>query len=796
MKATKRFQLHILLFAILLMWMAVPAAAETEEPLELTVEADPECLLSAAGEMTYFRFTLKNTSDAEYVFNDLTLRGDLLDEPKLIGESLSLAANDVMEFTLESVHIDEDEFDRDLAFQLTWHTTAYAEEDSEHLDPITLNHSILSTVRVERFVEPVMTVSLETDVLLAREGDMVTVTYTLFNDTKFDMTNITLQDPAMPQGTVPLEKNTLLAGERMQVVATAIMGTGNLEFMPSARYTVRGIESAAFASGAITVEYVDVELKMEVEKYPATAEGTLFRIKLINAGSHPMTDIRIVDEIGTLIADGIALEAGNERTISCTVPSAVSASSVRYISFEATGRDGLGGVCTVKSPSAYEVLPYVDSDQVRLNLSVSLTSSAQNDDGSNRLKLLFEIRNDSRVPISNAVITEADYFKSVVNEYGSLSTGTTTFEKEFTVPAGTRSLTFVMSAMDPAQTQYATVPMTLDLSPLTAPKPTSLPQIQPGKTVDTTGTIYDTERYARILRMSALIVLALTLMFLLLSVIFRVAELNIRRFLPKEAVRRPFGPRKTPTGPIPSRSDTDTVRAQFGYMQPAKLRYMDRTDRIPLVEGGEEGVIPPEAVEIRSNTMTQAAPPPQPERQSRTRGDITAVSIRKQRQRPAMMSSDHTMPFPAVHEDMDATEAEKAPAAQEKPKPKAKPIREKKAEPLPVREEEAQPTLILRREPVFAPVPEADPAPAPVPEEQPADPVPADRPASEAVPEAMPDPVSEAQPAAEPVSQMTPEAESPAEEEAPFVQPRVVETKPAPRVIPKVKQEVVFVSRL
>ena len=111
----------------------------------------------------------------------------------------------------------------------------------------------------------------------------------------------------------------------------------------------------------------------------------------------------------------------DERTISCTVPSAVSAGSVRYISFEATGEDMLGGVFTAKSPSAYELLPYVDSDQVRLQLSVTLEDSAQNDDGSNLLKLLFEMRNDSRVPIHNAVITEADYFKCVVNEYRSLS---------------------------------------------------------------------------------------------------------------------------------------------------------------------------------------------------------------------------------------------------------------------------------------------------------------------------------------------------------------------------------------
>ena len=59
--------------------------------------------------------------------------------------------------------------------------------------------------------------------------------------------------------------------------------------------------------------------------------------------------------------------------------------------------------------------------------------------------------------------------------------------------------------MDPAQTQYASEPVTLDLSPLTAPKPTSVPAIRPGKTVELSGTIYDTDRYIRLFRMAALI---------------------------------------------------------------------------------------------------------------------------------------------------------------------------------------------------------------------------------------------------------------------------------------------------
>ena len=654
MRTDRRTKLHILLLTVLLLMLtALPAAADTEEPVTLTVEADPECLLSEAGEMTFFQFRVKNELDEAYVLEDMTLQGDLLAAPRLIADSIVINANDVISFTLENVRIEEFMFDMDLSFQLTWHTTAYAPDDEERSNPIVTDHMISAPIRIDRFIEPVMSMTFAPYGRLAREGDDVTVTYTLINDTKFDMTNITLQDEGIPQPVVPLEKTVLNAGERMEAKVTFRMGENAVELHPTARYTVRGVESKTDADETVVVERVNIAFRMEVEKYPATAEGTLFRITLINEGSHPLTDIRIVDEIGTRIAEGIPLEPGKEKTISCTVPSAASAGSVRYISFEATGVDAVGGAVTAKSPAAYEVLPFVESDQVKLKLSVSLTDSAQTDDGSNRLKLLFEVRNDSRVPISNAVITEGDYFKGVVNEYPSLSTGVTSFEKEFIVPAGTRSLTFVLTALDPAQTQYASAPMTLDLTPLNAPRPTNPPAIRPGKTVDVTGTIYDTEQYAKLLRMASLIALALTLMFLLLALIFRVAESNVRRLLPREPVTRPFGPRKPAEGSSAARENRDPIHDLFGYMQPAKLRYMERTYRLPSLP--REGVLPEAKASgpAPDATVTGAF---------RKEGEITAVPIHKKRTRPVMMTSDDTQSFAPVHVGQEPEAADVEPS--------------------------------------------------------------------------------------------------------------------------------------
>jgi|GEM_PF-2033903 len=770
MKRHKGLQLHILLFLAMALLMAFPVSAEGEEPLSLVVEADPDCLLSQAGEMTFFRFTLKNTLDVAYELQDLMLNGELLDnDPKLIASQLTINANDVLEFTFENVRIEEDEFDRDLTFQITWRTVSYAPEDVDRQTAFINDHAIVAPIRIERFVEPVMTIGFEPDVFLAREGDPVMVTYTLVNDTKFDMTNITLQDAGLPQPNIVLERNTLLAGEQMRVQASFSMGENDLNLSPSAQYTVRGIESKASAADTITVEHVRVGLQMDIEKYPATAEGTLFSIAVTNTGSHPMTDIHLSDEIGTVLSRDFSLEAGASRTVSYTVPSAVSSGTVRYISFVATGTDCIGGSIAVSSPSAYEVLPYVDSDQVRLTLAVTLNGSTALDDGNNRLKLLFEVRNDSTVPITGAVIAEGDYFRSNVNEYPTLATGTTTFEKEFIVPAGTRSLTFVMTAMDPSQTQYSTAPMTLDLSPLAAPKPTNPPAIRPGKTVDITGTIYDTDRYVRILRYAALITLALTMVFVLLSIIFHVAEVNIRRWLPREAVVRPFGPKKTLAGPVPARTEEarrDPIRAQFGYLQPAKLRYMDRTDRFAPVEEAPKTLTTANPSPLLTDTLANNTQASAKKMSSRRRtGEITAVSVKKPRLRPVMITSDDTAPFSLPRE---ATEA---------PVPEAVVLRK-----IPV-EVPAEPVAI----PIESPVEERMEPFADIPVE----------PAVEAIAESFveepPEPYAEGfmEPPAEALREITAEPEPEA-----TAQPRIIETKPQPRVIPRQRLEIVRVSAL
>ena len=107
MRTGKKAKLHILLLTVCLLLIAWPAYAKNEEPepLTLTVEADPTCLLSEAGEMTFFRFKVKNNLNEEYVLEDMSLQGDILAAPMLISNRITIKANDVLSWTVENVRI-------------------------------------------------------------------------------------------------------------------------------------------------------------------------------------------------------------------------------------------------------------------------------------------------------------------------------------------------------------------------------------------------------------------------------------------------------------------------------------------------------------------------------------------------------------------------------------------------------------------------------------------------------------------------------------------------------------------
>lgn len=542
--------------------------AENDSPITMTIEPDPDCQLTEAGEMTYLRFTLKNEGEEAYTLTRAVLSGELLSQALAFEEDIVMEPNEVKEFKVQKLSVPLSAFDRELTFTLSWQEVYYLEEDTEQLFPLYEEKELEGTVVIERFSEPVLELSYKTGEELVKVGEQVKITYILENNTKFDMTGLSLYDPSVSTGYIPLESSELQAGARMEVVYTFDMGEVDVVVNPCVEYTVKGEKQLASCESTYTIRYLKVELKLDIQQYAATEDGTLFAITVTNSGTHAMKDIRLFDEIGTQVDEPFDLSAGQSKALTYTVAAAVSADSPRMVSFHLTAEDYLEKSYALEDGQTFEVKPYVGAGQVNLQLIVTMTSSKFNEDGSLLVRILFEIRNYSAVPISQGLLTENSAYNGTVREYEQLNQGVTTFYKDFTVEESAPVLSFILTAQDPAGNIYATEAMTLDMTSLLQKKQEEVNASGSNQTIDTTGTIYDTEKYTTLFRRILLVLFVLIVTLLASSAILFVYEKSILAALPPDREEVPTTTGKTNLG------DTDVARLQLGYVQPAKLRYM------------------------------------------------------------------------------------------------------------------------------------------------------------------------------------------------------------------------------
>lgn len=722
----------------------VIAHAEKEDsPITMTIEPDPDCQLTEAGEMTYLRFTLKNEGEEAYTLTRAVLSGELLSQALAFEEDIVIEPNEVKEFKVQKLSVPLSAFDRELTFTLSWQEVYYLEEDVEQLFPLYEEKELEGTVVIERFSEPVLELSYKTGEELVKVGEQVRITYILENNTKFDMTGLSLYDPSVSTGYIPLDSSELQAGERMEVVYTFDMGEVDVVVNPCVEYTVKGEKQLASCENTYTIRYLKVELKLDVQQYAATEDGTLFALTVTNSGTHAMKDIRLYDEIGTQVDEPFDLSAGQSKAITYTVAAAVSADSPRLVSFHATAEDYLKNSYTLEQGETFEVKPYVGAEQVNLQLIVTLANSKFNEDGSLLVRILFEVRNYSAVPITRGMLTENSAYNGTVREYEQLNQGVTTFYKDFTVEESTPVLSFILTAQDPAGNTYATEAMTMDMTSLLQKKQEESNASGNSQTIDITGTIYDTEKYTTLFRRILLVFFVLIVALLAGSAILFVYEQSILNALPPEREEVPTTTGKTQLG------DTDVARLQLGYVQPAKLRYMAAVE-----QEREEAEKAPESLE-EELPLVAARPSVEP---------VSATTMAFQR------------PI----------------------QPAEKPVEESAVEPVASEEEEDRMFRRPEPEPVFVPEIEPEPTEEPVLEVEPVEPEmePEAEPIVEPEAESIVEQIVEEQELVLPPNVVEDSAEQPQEaleEELPCA-PRTMELRPKPQIQPKLPSEIIRVK--
>ena len=570
--------LILITLAVMLAGILLPAGtfADGEHPITLEITCDPMPELEGEGTIPDLLFTIRNNSKEDYTLKNAKLSGGFENREMILDETITVLAGATKEFHLNDVPVREDQLDRDITYRLKW------EEPETVIDPETGEATFLThrrdasaSILIERFVVPELTVSASCKDPYVRRDETFTVVYTIRNDTEFDISALKLYDPEQSMQSIPLESSELSAGKSISVSVEYRMGMLDMTFEPRVEYLARRRETVTRAEKKLTVESIVVDLMLSTEVRPVTSDGTTFAVTIRNNGNRDVKKIRVYDEINTLLEKEFSLGPDEFKTLIYTVHPAVSSERTRSVRFHLTAVDFFEEPIRLEDPNAYEVVPYVAPDSVRLGLSVVLQSPYYDENGKLCASLQFSIRNNGDVKIYNAVLSELTLFGTVIS-YPELRHGDTYYTQTYQLD-GITELKFRVDAIDPAGETCSSETISLDLSTLKERADSKNNSV----IVHTTNPYLQDlgERYSGVLRVVALVGLIVALACAIFCVALYIVEVRIRNKLPgefEEDIERAMKSTKRRTE---KQLFSDAPTEQFGYTAPIKLRnYGDLTE--------------------------------------------------------------------------------------------------------------------------------------------------------------------------------------------------------------------------
>lgn len=567
----KRRMLLICIAALLLAGVWTPAGvfADADHPISMTILIDPDPELMGDGTIPDMLFTIRNSGSEDYTLDHAELSGGYEDRVLTLDEHITVLAGGTKEFHLNDVAVSDAQLDTTVTYRLSWTETEFVyDEETDATTTIVHNRETDAQVRVERFIPPELSVTASTSAARVRAGETFTVTYTIYNDTKFDMSGLKLYDPEQSMQSIGLPSSDLFAGERKSVEVTYTMGKEDMSFAPVVEYTVRMREQTTRVEEALTVESVVVDLSIEVEQYPATSDGMTFAVTVRNNGNRAVTGIQVFDEINTEIDEPFDLAPQQSKVVLYTVPSAISSDTIRKIRFHLTGVDSLDQAFTVTDSNQYEAIPYVASDSVNISLYVVLQRAYYDENGKLCGTIQFEIRNFSKVLLKNATLNELRLFGEL-QRYTELQNGETYFVTSLQLD-GVPELSFRVDAYDPAGQRCTTDTVRLDLARL---KELADQTDEPVYVYPTNPFFKDLDvKYRGILRTAGIIVSIVALVCAIICVVLYAIERRIKAKLPAQFEENMESALQSTKRRVEKPMFGEVPTEQFGYTVPIKMR--------------------------------------------------------------------------------------------------------------------------------------------------------------------------------------------------------------------------------
>ncbi len=428
MKGSRRFSAfftRLLGAALVLICVFAFLPTAHAEEARINITANPS-ELPDAGSVT-FTFEIANYN-ADYPMTDvaITYNGAVYDV--LHGAQIppSGSARDI---TL-TLNVSQSQLGKPITFLVTW--TRNGEPMSQE-----------AQYTVAQAENPVIEVTRVADKTNAKPGEKVTITYTIKNATKFDMTDITLIDENISDMPI-FEGYTLRASQTTSYDFSYTMGDESVTSTPLVTYMVNGKTKTFSSLDPLELTMVLIQLDMRVQAGTPTASGVTFTIDVTNTGTQAISKITITDERANLVNDTpFSLEPGESRSLSYVVVPLMS-EPLREVRFQLTGTDPFAAAYELAPADVYEVYPFVDASQINVSVRAETVSPWTQESGSVSARIV--ITNHSTVELTNITVSEATI--GVIKNYDILPAGETSFDQEIQL-GSPRNLSFTVKGYDP-----------------------------------------------------------------------------------------------------------------------------------------------------------------------------------------------------------------------------------------------------------------------------------------------------------------------------------------------------------
>ena len=415
-------------FALVLVFSFLPTAHAEEARIVITATPTE---LEDSGNVT-FTFEINNYN-ADYPMTDILINYNGTDYNVLQGVSIA-PSSQINNISL-TLPVSQSQLGKPITFLLTWNRNG---------EPMSQE----AQYTIAQADNPIITVTRTADKTNAKPGDKVTITYTIKNTTKFDMTDIMLIDENISD--LPIFQNeTLRASRTVSYDFPYTMGEESVTSTPLVTYTVNGKTKTFSSLEPLELTMVRIQLDLNIKAGTPTSTGVTFTLDVTNSGTQTISNIMITDERANAVNDtAFDLEPGESRSLSYVVVPLMT-EPLRNVQFSLTGIDPFGEAYEIKptEEDIYPVYPYVDASQINVTVRAETITPWTQESG--KLSMRITITNHSTVELTDITISEAAI--GVIKNYDILSAGETTFDQE--VQLGTpRNLNITVKGYDPTGT--------------------------------------------------------------------------------------------------------------------------------------------------------------------------------------------------------------------------------------------------------------------------------------------------------------------------------------------------------